>query len=37
MFIVCCPNDQNVLMGGTVSTVADNAQDIAEKVLHVIT
>lgn len=28
---------QNVQMGGTVSTVAKNAQDIVETVLHVIT
>lgn len=30
-------NNQNVEMDGTVSTVANNAQDIVETVLHVIT
>lgn len=37
MFIVCFKNDQNVLRGGTVSTVAKNAHDIVETALYVIT
>lgn len=36
MFIVFFENDQNVLRGGTVSTVAKHAQDIVETALYVI-
>lgn len=37
LFIVCFENDQNVLRGGTVSTVAKHAHDIVETALNVIT
>lgn len=37
MFIVCFENDQNVLRGGTVSTVVKNAHDTVETALYVIT
>lgn len=37
MSFLFCPNNKNVQMGGTVSTVANNVQDIVETVLPVIT
>lgn len=37
MFILLCLNDQNALMDRTVSTVANNAQDIAKTALPVTT
>lgn len=37
MLFLCCSNNQNVQMGGTVSTVANNAQDIVETAIPVIT
>lgn len=37
IFLLRFPNNQNVQMGGTVSTVANNAQNIVETLLNVIT
>lgn len=37
IFLSRFPNNQNVQMGGTVSTVANNAQNIVETLLNVIT
>lgn len=37
MFFLCFPNNQNVQIGGTVSTVANNAQDIVKTELPVTT